>query len=144
MNESLNQHGTAVAIGGQGVLFIGKSGSGKSDLALRMIDQGALLVSDDRVVMNLQNGQVVMSAPDNIAGKIEVRHIGIVNVAHGPAPLMLVVDLDGAIERLPQQQKNRDYLGLSFPSIALRAFEASAPAKVKLALTRAMALSDKA
>jgi serine kinase of HPr protein (carbohydrate metabolism regulator) len=134
-------HATVVAIGGRGVALVGRSGAGKSDLALRLIDRGAALVGDDYVELMLDGTEV--AAPTAIAGKIEVRGVGIVESAHrDSAPLSLVVDLDSAPERLPEPRW-RDLLGVRVPQIALRAFEASAPLKVEHALRRAgLALED--
>jgi HPr kinase/phosphorylase len=130
-------HGTSVALGGDGVLLRGASGSGKSDLALRLIDQGARLVADDQTELS-RIGQVLrMVAPATIAGHIEVRGLGILSVPSLPsAVLRLVVSLEpqDRIERLPEPQFC-ELLGLSVPMIALAPFEASATAKLRLALS---------
>ena len=73
-------HASAVAIEGRAVLIGGRSGTGKSDLALRLIDRGAGLISDDYTYVRRVNGQALASAPANIAGKIEVRGVGIVEL----------------------------------------------------------------
>jgi serine kinase of HPr protein (carbohydrate metabolism regulator) len=73
-------HATCVAIGGQGVLIMGPSGIGKSDLALRLIDRGATLVSDDYTEIELVEGALTGRPPATIAGKIEVRGVGIVTM----------------------------------------------------------------
>ena len=130
-------HGTCVAIEGRGVLIEGRSGSGKSDLALRLIDRGARLVSDDYTVLLREGAALSARAPENIAGRIEVRGIGIVsmpNVAH--APLALVVRLVEAPARLPEEKTVRKIAGVAVPEIALAALEPSAPIKVELALDR--------
>jgi HPr kinase/phosphorylase len=133
-------HGTSVALGGDGILLRGPSGSGKSDLALRLIDEGGRLVADDQTELSPAGDDVAMSAPATIAGRLEVRGIGILRVPHvAGAPLRLVVDLVPAasVERLPEPAVC-DYLGRRFPLIQLAPFEASAPAKLRLAL-RALA-----
>src|ERR1700722_15357815 len=97
-------HGTAIALGGEGILLRGPSGAGKSDLAVRLIDQGARLVADDQTELRREGGDIIMSVPATIAGRIEVRGIGIVDVPHlASAPLRLVVDLmpPQEIERMP-------------------------------------------
>jgi serine kinase of HPr protein (carbohydrate metabolism regulator) len=130
-------HGTSVALGRAGVLLRGPSGAGKSDLALRLIDQGAELVSDDQTALALRAGEVVMRAPPAIAGVIEARGVGLLRLPRrAEAALRLVVDLVSAdsIERLPERRAC-DILGVSIPLIALAAFEASAAAKLRLALT---------
>ena len=129
-------HATAVAIEGSAVLLRGPSGSGKSDLALRLIDGGAMLVADDRVVLSRRGREVVAEAPPAIAGRLEVRGFGIVRLCHaGPAPLRLVVELtpQDEVERLPKAAETV-LLGVAVPVMNLAPFEASAPAKLRLAL----------
>lgn len=129
-------HGTVVDIDGAGVLLRGPSGSGKSDLALRLIDGGAVLVADDRVVLSEQAGSVQASAPETIHGKLEVRGIGIVTLPAEPVSVLrLVIDLvEGhAVERLPKAAETV-LLGVTLPVLRLAPFEASASSKVRLAL----------
>lgn len=100
-------HASAVRIGESGLLILGKSGSGKSGLALRMIAMGAQLVSDDRVQVDATpDGTLIARAPARIAGLIEARSVGLLRVASADmATLRLVVDLDTAPEaRLPQHR----------------------------------------
>ncbi|MSO75361.1 MAG: RNase adapter RapZ [Alphaproteobacteria bacterium] len=134
-------HGTAVAFEGMGVLLRGASGSGKSDLALRLVEAGAVLVADDQVEIECQAGRLVASPPPTIAGRLEVRGIGIVPIDHRPsAAIRLVVDLVSPeeVERLPMA-KRVDIAGVSLPAVAMAPFEAAAVAKVRLALRRAAA-----
>jgi len=129
-------HGTSVSIGGEGILLRGPSGSGKSDLALRLIDAGALLVADDQTELTRGDALLEMSAPAALAGLLEVRGLGIVRVPHVTcAPLRLVVDLapDATIERMPEPRLCT-IAGVSLPLVALDPFTASAPAKLRLAL----------
>ena len=129
-------HATTVAIGGHGVMITGPSGAGKSDLALRLIDRGAMLVSDDYTECIAQDGAVIASPPATIAGRIEVRGIGIVDMPFVPrADVMLVVTLGGTVERMPEAYPKR-VVGIDIAAIALAAFEASAPIKVEIALSR--------
>src|SRR4029079_6360817 len=85
-----------VAIGGRGVLIEGEPGSGKSSLALALIDRGAVLVGDDGVTLETREGRLWASPPPNIAGLIEVRNVGLVTLATGSAPVALVIRLDEA------------------------------------------------
>lgn len=130
-------HGTTVAISGQGVLIRGVPGSGKSDLALRLIDGGACLVADDQTRLERDGDKVTARPPETIAGLIEARGVGIIRLPHlAPVPLALVVDLvgdAGAIERLPEPS-SAELLGVAVPRVDLAAFEASAAAKVRLAV----------
>ena len=132
-------HATAVAIDGRGVLILGPSGAGKSDLALRLIDEGAILIADDRVDLTPDGGGVLLSGPDNLAGLLEVRGVGIVRLTYETkVSLSLVVDLvkPEAVERLPDRL-SADFMGAPVRRIALDPFQASAPAKIRLALRAA-------
>ncbi|MDQ2878288.1 MAG: aldolase [Pseudomonadota bacterium] len=129
-------HATTVAIGGRGVMLRGRSGTGKSDLALRLIDRGAILVSDDYTEVTAIDGIVTARAPATIAGKIEIRGVGIVAMPHrDDVPVALVVRLDAPIERLPEQA-TETMAGIALPVLSLDAFEASAAIKVEIALAR--------
>ncbi len=130
-------HASTVAIDGHAVLIAGRSGAGKSDLALRLIDGGAALVSDDYTVVRRDGERLLASPPANIVGKIEARGVGILTLPHvRDVPVRLFVDLDSPVERLPDPRPTRVVAGLRLPAIALRALEASAPAKVRLALAQ--------
>lgn len=129
-------HATTVLVDGVGVLIRGPSGSGKSDLALRLVDRGAQLVADDQTVLAVENGLLMAYPPRSIAGRLEVRGLGIVTVPWAPsAPVGLAVDLvpPGAVERLPEPA-TADIYGVSLPLLRLTPFEASAPAKLRLAV----------
>jgi HPr kinase/phosphorylase len=129
-------YGTSVSIRGDGVLLRGPSGSGKSDMALRLIDEGARLVADDQTEATREGNGLTLSAPPALAGLIEVRGLGILRVPHvASAPLRLIAELcdDAAIERLPPP-RTCDIDGVAVPVIALNPFAASAPAKLRFAL----------
>jgi HPr kinase/phosphorylase len=129
-------HATAVAIDGQVVLLRGPPGSGKSDLALRLIDAGARLVADDQSEVRRRGDLLLVSAPATIAGLLEVRGLGILRLdALAEAPIGLVADLvaAGTIERLPPR-RTATILGIGVPLIEIAPFEASAAAKLRLAL----------
>ncbi len=129
-------HATAVSIKGNGILLCGDSGSGKSDLGLRMIDRGARLVADDRCDLNVIEDQLVVSCPQTIFGMMEVRGIGILRFeCEGAAPVRLIVELcdSDAIERMPGPRMNEKY-GAPVPVIRIAPFEASAATKIIVAL----------
>ena len=146
-------HGTCVAIPGdnallKGALLRGAPGSGKSDLALRFISHfggdgtsadGAQLVSDDQVLLIREGDTLLACAPGTIAGKLEVRGMGIVEMDHhAQAPLAVIVDLVSADEvpRLPcDPLPCEDILGVCVPVLKLNPFEISSPVKLKMALT---------
>jgi serine kinase of HPr protein (carbohydrate metabolism regulator) len=128
-------HATTVSIKRRAVLIEGVSGAGKSDLALRLIDRGAILVSDDYTHIQRRDGQIVASAPANIVGKIEVRGLGIIDMPYAvEAPVALIVALGEPAARLPEPGEARSLLGVDIPLLALDGREASAPIKVELAL----------
>lgn len=128
-------HASCVARDGRAVLISGRSGSGKSDLALRLIDRGAMLVSDDYTVVRRVDGRLVARAPAGIEGKIEVRGVGILQFETlSDAAVSLVVDLDRDVERLPAERETMRIAGIDVPIIAANALEASAPIKVEAAL----------
>jgi serine kinase of HPr protein (carbohydrate metabolism regulator) len=130
-------HATCVAVDGVGVLIRGAPGSGKSDLALRLIDAGATLVADDYCELAaVEAGPVTATAPAAIAGRIEMRGFGLLRLPHAAAAeIALVVDLSRSeeIERLPDRSTTR-LEGRDVPWMRLDAFTASAAAKVRLAV----------
>ena len=144
--ETVNLHGTAVAVGGRAVLLRGRSGAGKSDLALRLIALGPgplladapRLVADDRVIASPSGTGVIVSSPAALQGLLEVRGIGIVRVPFiAAADLALVADLvePSAIERLPEPLAPAQICGRAIPRVLIAPFEASAPVKIVLALS---------
>jgi serine kinase of HPr protein (carbohydrate metabolism regulator) len=127
-------HAGCVAIGGRGVLIAGPSGAGKSDLAIRLIDRGAELVSDDYTSLSSDGDRLIASPPETIVGKIELRGVGIVEKPFLAAvPLALAIELGEVAERLPEARL-REWLGVAIPVIALNGLEPSAPIKVEAAL----------
>ena len=148
MHEEALIHGTCLAIGGEGVLLVGQPGAGKSDLALRLIDQGgaglsgrlrtAQLVADDQVVIRRTGDALVASAPPSLKGKLEIRGLGIAELAAaGETRLRLAVRLtpSAEIERLPDLPSARmEILGVGLPLILLDPLNASAPARLRAAL----------
>ncbi len=127
-------HGTCVDVGGSGVLLRGPSGSGKSDLALRLIDGGARLVADDQVEIT-RDGDVLMArAPRALKGMLEIRGIGVVPAcATEAARLRIVVDLvpRDRVERMPAPRRET-LLDVDLPALSLYPFEASAAAKIRV------------
>jgi serine kinase of HPr protein (carbohydrate metabolism regulator) len=130
-------HASTVATEGRAVLITGPSGSGKSDLALRLLDRGFTLVSDDQTIVRRDGDRLLASPPPNIAGKLEIRGIGIVEMDMlTDQPIALIVELTGEIQRLPDDNRERPILGVSLPLVSIDAMAASAPSKVALALDR--------
>lgn len=130
-------HASTVAREGRAVLITGPSGSGKSDLTLRLLDRGFTLVSDDQTIVRKDGNRLLASAPATIAGKLEIRGIGIVDMERvGDVPVGLLVELTSDIQRLPDDSRERPILGVKLPLISIDAMTASAPSKVALALDR--------
>jgi serine kinase of HPr protein (carbohydrate metabolism regulator) len=130
-------HASTVASDGRAVLIMGPSGAGKSDLTLRLIDRGFALVSDDQTIVKRVGDRLIASAPPTIAGKLEIRGIGIVEMPAQPdVPVALLVELTGEIQRLPDDSRERPILGISLPLVTIDSMSASAAAKIALALDR--------
>ncbi len=137
--DSQNFHATCVQIEKSGVLLMGASGVGKSDLALRLIhDRQCRLVSDDQVILQADNNAITAHAPKALRGLLEVRGVGICtfdSVQSARINLIVKLDKDQKIERLPDflhQQEN--ILGVDIPFISLNGFEPSACLKIYQAL----------
>jgi serine kinase of HPr protein (carbohydrate metabolism regulator) len=130
-------HASTVAVEGRAVLITGPSGSGKSDLTLRLLDRGFTLVSDDQTIVRRDGDRLLASPPPNIAGKLEIRGLGIVDMdTLTDQPIALIVELTSEIQRLPDDNRERPILGVSLPLVSIDAMAASAPSKVALALDR--------
>jgi serine kinase of HPr protein (carbohydrate metabolism regulator) len=130
-------HASTVALDGRAVLITGPSGSGKSDLTLRLLDRGFTLVSDDQTLVRKDGSRLLASAPPTIAGKLEIRGIGIIDMDRvEDVPVALLVELTSEIRRLPDDSRERPILGIPLPLITIDAMPASAPSKVALALDR--------
>lgn len=115
---------TAVVIDGRAIMIVGRPGAGKSTLALSLIDRGAVLIGDDGVSLRQSKGGIEACPPPNIAGKLEIRGIGIVELPVTTAPLSLVLELEGKPERLPEEMRKMTVLDRDIP---LLPFNASAP-----------------
>lgn len=130
-------HASTVALDGRAVIITGPSGSGKSDLSLRLLDRGFTLISDDRTIVRRDGDRLVASAPGQIAGKLEVRGLGILDVGNlTDVPVALVVELTSDIQRMPDDNRRTALLGVAIPLVSIDAMTASAPAKAALALDR--------
>ena len=137
--KTVNIHASCVAIGHKGVLILGDSGAGKSDLALRLIDDGARLVCDDRAELYLANGGLCARAPKSIAGLIEVRGLGLIALpCRKTVRLALTVKLGAMAKRLPDVAFYTPppplRMAKPLPFIMLDGAMPSAPARIRLAL----------
>jgi serine kinase of HPr protein (carbohydrate metabolism regulator) len=141
--ETTLVYGTCVALGGNAAILVGASGSGKSDLALRFLlstpaDLEAALIADDQVRVSLSAGRLIASAPETIAGLIEVRGIGVIPLpARDAAEVKLIVKLvdPAAIPRMPPSPPaTQKVCGIDLPVLMLAPFETSAHFKLRLAI----------
>ena len=135
-----NIHASCVDINGNGILILGKSGCGKSDLALRLINEGAALVSDDRCEVYSENQNLIATAPKEIKNLLEIRGIGIVKLkTKSKTRIKLVINLKTLeeIERMPKL-KTINICNIDIKEFSIYPFEASATAKVKSALNIAI------
>lgn len=129
-------HATTVSVDGAGVVLRGPSGSGKSDLAIRLIHDGAQIIADDQTILYAEHGRLMAQSPPEIAGKMEIRGVGIIKM--GPpavAPVAIVIDMVEIhdVPRIPDFEPI-ELVGHSVPRIHLSPMEMSAAAKVRLAL----------
>ena len=141
--ETTLVYGTCVALGGNAAILVGASGSGKSDLALRFLlatpaDLEPALIADDQVRVSLSAGRLIASAPETIAGLIEVRGIGVLSLpARDAAEIKLIVKLvdPEAVPRMPPSAPpTQNVCGIDLPVLLLAPFESSAHFKIRLAI----------
>ena len=129
-------HSTAISLNGDGILIKGPSGSGKTDLALRLIESGGKLISDDQVIIKRKAKKLFLSSPKELNGLIQLSGIGIVKADYVQnIPLELVVKLQ-PYKNLDPFPINKEEIikDLSIPVLSLYSFAVSATAKIKIAL----------
>jgi len=132
-------HANCIAVRGAGVLITGASGSGKSDLSLRLIDRGAHLVSDDYSEIFVCDGQLRARPPQTIAGKIEVRGLGIISLPYqSEVVIRLHIALAHSVARMPLTPHSETFAGIAVRSFALAGLEPSAPIKLERILGRVL------
>ena len=128
-------HSSAIVLEDNGILIIGDSGSGKSDLALRLIDSGATLISDDITICEKKKNLIYLSAPLETRGLLEVREVGIITVPFVEGIILrMIVKLEaGGLERIPQKNKYKIF-GLKIPMLTINGKNSSSVVKVKVKL----------
>ncbi len=132
-------HASCVSLNSKGVLLLGKSGVGKSDLALRMLSRGAMLVADDQVIIHKideEHEYLIATVDESIRGLLEIRGVGLVNYpVAANIPVMLAVELVRRedMEHIPTPQ-HFECLGIRVPKIAINGFDSSSPDKIFAAM----------
>jgi serine kinase of HPr protein (carbohydrate metabolism regulator) len=126
---------SCVALDGRGVLIMGAPGSGKSSLALALIDRGAMLVGDDGVVLSVADGRLHAAPPPHIAGLIELRNVGLLRLPTASAPLALALRLSPDAPRLPDAPEKLTLLGCTLPLLELWPECTALPLRAHWALT---------
>ncbi len=119
MSEPVLRQATGIAIGGRGVLIEGPPGSGKSSLALALLDRGAVLVGDDGVALSMRAGHLWAVPAAATAGLLEIRNVGIVERPFAEAPVCLLLRIDAEAPRFVEAAANTDIAGFAVPTLAL-------------------------
>lgn len=136
-------HATTVQLRGCGVMLMGQSGAGKTEIALSLIERASMrgepasLVSDDRTLLHVEDGRLIASVPDSLAGGVEIRGAGLFTVAYvKQTPLDLVVNLVSReeAERYPSGE-NWQFEAIEIPRLLLPALSSNSDST---ALSRAI------
>ena len=115
----ITHQASCVAVRDRALLIEGPPGSGKSSLALALIDRGAALVGDDGVLLEARDGRLWALPPPNIAGLLEIRNVGLAKFSAEPAPVALLLRLDPAAPRQPEQAETAVLAGIGVPLVRL-------------------------
>lgn len=126
---------TCVAIGSMAILIEGKPNSGKSSLALSLIDRGAILIGDDSVMLQEQSDKLFASPHPQTRGLLEVRNLGLMEMpVCEKVPVSLLIRLDRDAPRYIDQAQSVSIEGVEIPVIALWPDSPNMAKKVQLAL----------
>ena len=125
---------TAISIEGRGLLIAGESGAGKSSLALALIDRGATLIGDDGIVIDDESGHPLAQPPRTTRGLLEVRNVGLVELATTEAPIALVLQLTTLAPRYPMELATTTLGGVGIPVLLFRPGDATQALRAEFAL----------
>lgn len=143
MNKALSISGSAIAIEKDAILIVGASGSGKSDLALRLIDRGAKLIADDLIAITGDHNHPIAMQSTHHINAIEIRGVGIIPMeCVNKIPLKLVVRLSPVYERAPEPLPLVNYGHYNIPCLKIAPFEISAPIKIEQTLINLESLTN--
>jgi serine kinase of HPr protein (carbohydrate metabolism regulator) len=134
MKTPILRQAGCVSIGGRGILIEGPPGSGKTSLALMLLDRGARLVGDDGVLLSIRHGRLWASPPPNTAGKLEIRGVGIVDLPAMDAPVSLWLDISQLAPRYVENAATKDLLGAAIPALTFDARGGAAAIRAEYAL----------
>lgn len=127
---------SSVAIDGRAVLIEGPPGSGKSTLAVKLIDRGATLIGDDAVSLVVDDDMLIASPPPNIAGKLELRNVGLIDLPTTSAPIAMLLSLTADAPRFVDKAEMRDLRGHTIPCLQFDPAIAAAAIRAEWALRR--------
>lgn len=131
---TLQTHATAIEWENVGILIRGAPGSGKTELALKLIGAGATLIADDQVILNNEENKMMASCPPQLTGLMEIKAIGIVEMNHKVETTVgLVIDLVDNEEAVPEPEV-AEILGIHLPLLRLNPFYLASTQKVRLAV----------
>jgi HPr kinase/phosphorylase len=136
MKSILTLHGTSVEVKERGILISGTPGSGKSSLALQLIDRGAILIADDQTILSLEGQELVLHCPLRLKGIMEIRNVGLCSFPVKPKSfLKLCIQIceNETIERLPEPMFIK-YHGVKVPLLKLNKGDPVGALKVEMKL----------